>query len=140
MEGDRAVSESSPPEWLRRGIRRPPAFPFNLSGFLNEDSRDSGTNLLGLDAFGDPLLNSRACLFAAGGATSMLSEGLLPEACEVEAVLMIFFSSTSEPRQFSTKNMSAYNCSYKYRYECMNANSTVNIRTCKFSIQKESNA
>jgi len=31
---------------------------------LREDSRDSETNLFGLDAFGDPVLDSRACLFA----------------------------------------------------------------------------
>lgn len=69
---------SSPPGRFRRGVRRPD-FPFNLSELLNEDSRNSGTNFLGLEAFGDPLLDSRVCLFAAGGATSMLSESLLPE-------------------------------------------------------------
>jgi len=101
MEGDRTVCVSSPPEWLRGGIRGPD-FPFNLSELLNEDSRDSGTNFLGLDTFGDPLLNSRACLFAAGGATSMLSGRLLPETCDVEVVLMFFFPSTSEKQKFST--------------------------------------
>lgn len=128
---------SSPLEWLRIGITGP-GFPFNLSELLNEDSRDNGTNLLGLNAFGDTVLNSRACLFANGGATSVLSESLLPETCEVELVLMIFFPSTSEPQKFNSKNMSAY--SQRYRYGCFNAYATVNIRTCKFSLQKESYA
>jgi len=96
MEGERAVSVSLPPELFRLGIGRP-VFTLDLFKVLNEDSRDSGTNLLGLDVFGDPVLDSRACLFAAG-ATSMLSESLLPETCEVELTSTIFLSSTSEPQ------------------------------------------
>jgi len=49
-----------------------------LSKLLNEDSRDNETNLLGLDAFGDPVLDSRARLFAAA-TNSMISEDLFPE-------------------------------------------------------------